>query len=106
MSECRASVRGSRPADRRQAIIKAVEKTSSPHMLDEYDFSKGVCGKYAKRYAEGTNVVVLAPDVADVFPDSASVNVALRALVCVAGKNVRKAAVGRNRSCRGALSCT
>jgi hypothetical protein len=49
-------------------------------MLDEYDFSSGVRGKYAKRYAEGSNVVVLDPDVAEVFPNSESVNHALRAL--------------------------
>ena len=72
---------------------KAAKKTSAPDMLDEYDFSKGVRGKYAKRYAEGTNIVVLAPDVAEFFPDSESVNTALRALVGVARKNVRKAAV-------------
>jgi hypothetical protein len=72
---------------------KAVKKTPTPDMLDEYDFSKGVRGKYAKRYAEGTNIVVLAPDVAEFFPDSESVNTALRALVGVARKNVRKAAV-------------
>jgi len=59
-------------------------------MLDEYDFSKGVRGKYAQRYAEGTNVVVLAPDVAAVFPDSESVNEALRALVKIARKNGKK----------------
>jgi hypothetical protein len=49
-------------------------------MLDEYDFSRGVVGKYAKRYAEGTNVVLLDPDVAKVFPDSEAVNQALRAI--------------------------
>jgi hypothetical protein len=38
-------------------------------MLDEYDFSKGIRGKYAKRYAEGTNIVVFSPDVAEFFPD-------------------------------------
>ena len=48
-------------------------------MLDEYDFSRGVVGKYAKQYAEGTNVVLLDPDVAKVFPDSEAVNQALRA---------------------------
>ena len=53
-------------------------------MLDEYDFSQGVRGKYAQRYAEGSNVVVLSPDVADAFPDSASVNRALRALIAIA----------------------
>ena len=50
-------------------------------MLDEYDFSNGVVGKYAKQYAEGTNIVVLDPDVAKVFPDSAAVNQALRQLI-------------------------
>ena len=49
-------------------------------MRPEYDFSKGVRGKYAARFAEGTNVVVLDPDVADIFPTSTSVNEALRAL--------------------------
>ena len=49
-------------------------------MLDEYDFSQGVVGKYAKKYAEGTNLVLLDPDVAKVFPDSEAVNQALRAI--------------------------
>lgn len=49
-------------------------------MLDEYDFSGGVRGKYAARYAQGSNVVVLEPDVAKIFPDAASVNQALRSL--------------------------
>jgi hypothetical protein len=53
-------------------------------MLDEYDFGQGVRGKYAQRYAEGSNVVVLSPDVADAFPDSALVNRALRALIAIA----------------------
>jgi len=46
----------------------------------EYDFSKGVRGKHASRYATGTNVVVLDADVAQLFPTSASVNEALRAV--------------------------
>jgi len=50
-------------------------------LRDEYDFSGGVRGKYAEAYAEGTNVVLLDSDVAAVFPDSESVNRALRALV-------------------------
>ena len=49
-------------------------------MLEEYDFSNGVRGKYAGRFAKGSHVVVLDPDVAKVFPDSESVNQALRAL--------------------------
>lgn len=52
-------------------------------LRDEYDFSGGVRGKYADAYAEGTNVVLLDSDVAKVFPDSESVNRALRALVTI-----------------------
>jgi hypothetical protein len=52
----------------------------STEMLDEYDFSQGVVGKYAKQYAEGTNIVLLDPDVAKVFPNSEAVNQALRAI--------------------------
>ena len=50
-------------------------------MRKEYDFSRAVVGKYARRYAAGTNMVLLDPDVADLFPDSKSVNEALRSLV-------------------------
>ncbi len=49
-------------------------------MRAEYDFSEGVRGATAKRYAEGANIVVIDPDVADVFPDGKAVNDALRAL--------------------------
>jgi hypothetical protein len=52
-------------------------------LLKEYDFSRGVRGKYAKRYAEGTNVVVLDPDVAEFFPDHDSVNESLRSLASI-----------------------
>ena len=49
-------------------------------MLPEYDFSNGVRGKYAKQFASGTNLVALAPDVAEIFPDSNAVNEMLRAV--------------------------
>ena len=49
-------------------------------MRAEYDFSRGVRGKDARRYAQGTNVVVLEPDVAKAFPSAESVNRSLRAL--------------------------
>jgi len=49
-------------------------------MLAEYDFSRGVRGKYARRYAQGTNVVVLEADVAKVFPNAEAVNSSLRGL--------------------------
>ncbi len=59
--------------------MKKISK-SRPETLPEYDFSKGVRGKYAKRYAKGTNVVVLDPDVAKLFPDAKIVNQSLRKL--------------------------
>ena len=49
-------------------------------MLPQYHFSGGVRGKYASRFAKGTIMVVLDPEVAEVFPDPRSVNKALRAL--------------------------
>jgi len=49
-------------------------------MRKEYDFSKGVRGKYAKKYKEGTNIVLLDSDVAKVFKTPASVNQALRSV--------------------------
>jgi hypothetical protein len=55
-------------------------------MLEEYDFSGGVRGKYAKQYAEGTNVVVIDPDVAEYFPDHDAVNDALRSLAVIIKK--------------------
>ncbi|NEO70931.1 hypothetical protein [Moorena sp. SIO3H5] len=49
-------------------------------LLDEYDFSKGIRGKYAQIYSESSNIVKLDDDVAEMFPDEKSVNDALRAL--------------------------
>jgi hypothetical protein len=62
------------------------EKPQPEELREEYDFTPGqlrdgVRGKYAERYAQGVNLVRLDPDVAAVFPDSESVNHALRALV-------------------------
>lgn len=52
-----------------------------PEMLEEYDFSGGVRGKYADEYAAGTNVVVLDPDLAERFRTTREVNEALRELI-------------------------
>ncbi len=57
-----------------------MRRTSDKDMLPEYDFSGGVRGKYVARLAKGSNVVVLDRDVQKMFPDSAAVNTALRAL--------------------------
>ena len=48
-------------------------------MRNEYDFSRGVRGKHASRYAQGTNVVVLEADEAKLFPTAAALNDSLRA---------------------------
>ncbi len=69
---------------------KTVKPSSDPEMLAEYDFRGGVRGKYAARFAAGTNVVVLAPDVAEAFPDSDAVNEALRALMKIARNSNQK----------------
>ena len=47
---------------------KARERNNE--MLREYDFSQGIHGKYARRYAKGSKVLVLEPDVAKVFPNA------------------------------------
>lgn len=57
--------------------------TDVDEMRPEYDFSKAVRNPYASRYAAGSNIVVLEPDVAAHFPNSASVNQALRSLTQV-----------------------
>jgi hypothetical protein len=57
------------------------KQAETDDLLPEYDFSGGVRGKYAARMAEGSNVVVIAPDLAKLFPDSEAVNKALRDVV-------------------------
>lgn len=61
--------------------MKPASTEPDDNMLEEYDFSKGVRGKYVNRFKEGSNIVVLSPDVAEVFTDSESVNEALRTLI-------------------------
>ena len=67
-------------------------------ILPEYDFSRGRRNKYAARYAEGSNVVVLDRDVAVVFPNASEVNAALRALAGV----IRRYRTPRARARRSA----
>ena len=61
-------------------MSKKADSGSEPEMREEYDFSNAVRGKYAGRFAEGSNVIILDPDVAEVFSDPAAVNDALRLL--------------------------
>ena len=62
---------------------KAHSKTTEPEMQANYDFSGAARGKYARRYTQGTNVVVLEPDVAKAFPNAEAVNSSLRTLVSI-----------------------
>jgi len=59
-------------------------------MREDYDFSAGVRGKHYKAYRQGTNLVLLEPDVAKIFKDAASVNAALRMLAKIAKEYVSK----------------
>jgi hypothetical protein len=75
---------------------KGRSKPKPEEMLPEYDFSGGVRGKYASRFAKDTIMVVLDPDVAEVFPDPNSANKALRALGDIIRDRTRK--IGGRRS--------
>ena len=73
-------------------------------MRPEYDFSGAVRDKYYERFQKSSNVVLLEPDVSAAFPNSASVNKALRALASVArrsGRVVRRPASPRRRPNKG-----
>jgi hypothetical protein len=60
-------------------------------MRKGYDLSHGVRGKYARRFAAGSRVIALDPDVARIFPDSKTVNQVLRALTVIIRRQRRKA---------------
>lgn len=73
---------------------KANDRESPGDLRPEYDLSKlkgGVRGKYAKRFRQGSNLVLLSPEVAPYFPDENSVNAALRSLVGIAKAELRHA---------------
>ena len=73
-------------------MSQELNKDRDTDMLDEYDFSGGVRGKYVDRFPKGSNVVVvLEPDVAQVFKDSESVNQALRDLAAIIQRQSEKA---------------
>ena len=66
---------------------KVNNRETEDDLRPEYDLSKlkgGVRGKYAKRFQQGTNLILLSPDVARYFPDERSVNTVLRSLVRIA----------------------
>jgi hypothetical protein len=68
----------------KENLMKKVETEEEDDLRPEYDFSQmkgGVRGKYVERYREGTNLVLLDPDVAAAYPDAKAVNDALRLLL-------------------------
>ena len=69
---------------------KTTAKPKVAEMRPEYDFRGGVRGKYAKRFASGSNVILLDPDVAEVFPDAATVNAVLRVLAKLILRQLKK----------------
>ena len=76
-----------------------VNNTEKDTMRPEYDldYQKAVRGKYHQQlFAEGSNVVVLEPDIAKAFTDSASVNKALRYLLKASDVAKRKVGINEN----------
>ncbi len=65
---------------------------NDPDMLEEYDFSNGIRGKYAAQYKKGTNLIKLDPELIEYFPDSVSVNEALKSLAKLMKKYENKKA--------------
>jgi len=68
---------------KRSARRRSIDAAERDTLRPEYDFSRAVRGVTAARYAEGAHVVVIDPEVLDVFPDGAAVNEALKALATV-----------------------
>jgi hypothetical protein len=87
--ELESSARAGRRSARESSMKKKATKAPAPRadedtMRDEYDFSKAARGTTAARYAEGTNVVLIDPDLAEIFPNARAVNEALRTLAGLA----------------------
>lgn len=68
----------------KEGSTRKVNKSKNDDMLPHYDFSSGVRGKYAKRVRSGTNLVLLDPDLAEIYPDAESVNKVLRTVAEIA----------------------
>jgi hypothetical protein len=81
--------------------MKKTTRKKKDELRKEYDseaLGPGARGKYYRRFVEGTNLVLLDPDIADAFSSAKEVNDALRVLVTVASKRVRPARRSSKRS--------
>jgi hypothetical protein len=88
-----SSAHGERRLESGESMKRTAKKADTTRVekneiLPEYDFSNARPNKYAERYAAGSTVVVLEPDVAAVFPNAGDVNEALRALAGIIHKHV------------------
>jgi hypothetical protein len=72
-------------------VFKLDSQEADPLHTRPLDLSKAVRGIYFDRMQQGTNIILLAPDLLDTFPDSDSVNEALRSLKTVADRSARRA---------------
>jgi hypothetical protein len=73
------------------AALDVESAEADPLLPRKLDLSKAVRGKYYDRIQEGTNVVLIAPDLMEAFPDSDSVNEALRTLKAIADRTQNRA---------------
>jgi hypothetical protein len=78
--------------------VEVVNQVDADEMLPEYDFSRASRNKYGSRYAAGSAVVVLEPDVAAAFPSSREANEALRALAGIIQKHRSRRPASYRRS--------
>ncbi len=81
----------------KKSLSKGVpaDRVDTDEILPEYDFKRGSPNKFASRYAVGSAVVVLEPDVAAAFPNSGEANEALRALSGIIQKHRHRRQVSR-----------
>ena len=77
---------------------EAVDQVDAGEILPEYDFSRASRNQYASRYAAGSAVVVLEPDVAAAFPSPGEANEALRALAGIIQKHRSRRTAPHRRS--------
>ena len=80
-----------KPMKNSNAALELDSVEADPLEPRPLDLSKAVRGKYYDRMQEGTNIILLAPDLMDTFPDSESVNEALRSLKAIATRTARHA---------------
>ncbi len=81
-------IRLTTPAEREQ-YEQGAEELDPPAPRPNLDFSKGVRGEYHNRLKQGTNLAIIDPDLLDTFPDSESVNEALRSLKKIATRSAK-----------------